>query len=54
MRPFFLGALDMFWRYQGMEEGAVGGTQPGGSLGPATQQQGGHGAPARQLRQGAR
>lgn len=48
VRPFFLGSLDMFYRYQQMEEGSIGGTQGGqASLAPATQQ------PARQLRQGA-
>ncbi|PSC71362.1 DNA replication complex GINS PSF2 [Micractinium conductrix] len=48
VRPFFLGALDMFFKYQGMEEGAIGGSQVGGSLAPSTQP---GGAPrARQLR----
>lgn len=47
VRPFFLGSLDLFFRYQRMEEGAIAATQPGGSLGPSTQQQ----QPARQLRQ---
>lgn len=37
------------WCPQRIEEGSIGGTQPGGSLAPSTQQQ----APARQLRQGA-
>ncbi|KAI7841936.1 hypothetical protein COHA_004463 [Chlorella ohadii] len=49
VRPFFLGSLDMFFQLQRIEESSIGGTQPGGSLAPSTQQQ----APARQLRQGA-
>jgi hypothetical protein len=49
VRPFFLGSLDMFLRYQRMEEAAIGGSsQQGGSLAPSTQQQQ---QPARQLRQ---
>ena len=55
VRPFFLGALDSFFKYQRMEEAAVGGAGgsqlgTGGSrpLGSGQQQQ-----PARQLRRGA-
>eukprot|EP00887_Chlorella_sp_A99_P006366 scaffold3.g6366.t1 len=52
VRPFFLGALDMFLRQQRLEEAPLGGeaSQPGGSrlLGS-----GQAAAPARQLRRGA-
>lgn len=50
VRPFFLGSLDMFHRFQRMEEAALGGgSQLGGSqLGGSAQA-----APARQLRRGA-
>lgn len=52
MRPFFLGSLDMFLRYQRMEEAAIGGgSQQGVSLAPGSQQQQQQ-QPARQLRQG--
>ncbi|KAL4426521.1 hypothetical protein ABPG77_008379 [Micractinium sp. CCAP 211/92] len=50
VRPFFLGSLDMFWKFQQMEEGSIGGTQGhGGSLASGQQRQQ---APARQLRAG--
>ncbi len=51
VRPFFLGSLDMFWKFHQMEEGSIGGTQGhGGSLASSQQQR--QQAPARQLRAG--